>query len=185
MWLAVQSNKNNKPGFVGPGSRLVVVSVVGLGAVVVVQVGVLVVVFQRLFFVVQCLVSVVQFRTCQSGLVCLVCVRLLCQVSLVCVRLAVVVVFVDVGLQVGLSNVGGRFVVVVAVVGHVCVAVVGVLFVVRPSVFCGSVVRCLAHFVNEAAGSFLCTEHKTYRISEAHPFFSGGRTWLTFNNYNN
>ena len=33
-------------------------------------------VFQRLFFVVQCLVSVVQFRTCQSGLVC---VCLLCQ----------------------------------------------------------------------------------------------------------
>ena len=136
----------------------------------------------------QCLVSVVQFRTCQSGLVCLVCVRLLCQVSLVCVRLVVVVVFVDVRLPVGLSNVGGRFVVVVVVVGHVCVAVVGVPFVVRPSVSCGSVVRCQVHFVHEAAGfagSFLCTEHKTYRISEAHPFFSGGRTWLTFNNYNN
>ena len=53
--------------------------------------------------------------------------------------------FDDVGLPVGLSSVGGRFVVVVtvvAVVGHVCVAVVSVFFVVRPSVFCGSVVRC-------------------------------------------
>ena len=40
VWLAVQSNKNNKPGFVSLGFRLVVVSVVGLGAVVVVQVGV-------------------------------------------------------------------------------------------------------------------------------------------------
>ena len=136
----------------------------------------------------QCLVSVVQFRTCQSGLVCLVCVCLLCQVSLVCVRLVVVVVFVDVRLPVGLSNVGGRFAVFVVVVSHVCVAVVGVLFVVRPSVFCGSVVWCQVDLVHEAAGfagSFLCTEHKTYRISEAHPFFSGGRTWLTFNNYNN
>ena len=60
--------------------------------------------------------------------------------------------FDDVGLPVGLSSVGGRFVVVVtvvavvvtvvAVVGHVCVAVVSVVFVVHPSVFCGSVVRC-------------------------------------------
>ena len=122
----------------------------------------------------QCLVSVVQFRTCQSGLVCLVCVRLLCQVSLVCVHLVVVVVFVDVGLLVGLSNVGCHFVVVVVVVGHVCVAVVGVLFVVRPSLCDDSVVQQSVH-VHEAAGSFLCTEHKTnhsHRILEAHLFFS-------------
>ena len=44
--------------------------------------------------------------------------------------------FVDIGFLVGLSSVGGHFVVVV---GHVCVAVVGVIFVVRPSPFCGSV----------------------------------------------
>ena len=42
--------------------------------------------------------------------------------SLVCVHLVVVVVFVNVGLLVGLSSVGGHFI----VVGHVCVAVVGV-----------------------------------------------------------
>ena len=50
-----------------------------LGVVVIVEVCVEVgvqVVFQHIFFVVQCLVSVVQFRTCQSGLVC---VCLLCQ----------------------------------------------------------------------------------------------------------
>ena len=82
--------------------------------------------------------------TCQSGLVCLVCVRPLCQVSLVCVCLVIVVVFVDVGLLVGLSSVGGCFVVVV-VVCHVYVAVVGVLFVVRPSVFCGFVVVHSSH----------------------------------------
>ena len=118
----------------------------------------------------QCLVFVVQFRTCQSGLVCLVCVRLLCQVSLVCVRLVVVVVFVDVRLPVGLSNVGGRFAVFVVVVSHVCVAVVGVLFVVRPSVFCGSVVRCQVHLLHEAAGSFLCTEQRHIVSQKLTPF---------------
>ena len=40
VWLAVQSNNNNKPGFVGLGFRLVVVPVVGLGVVVAVEVGV-------------------------------------------------------------------------------------------------------------------------------------------------
>ena len=88
--------------------------------------------------------------------------------SLVCVRLVVVAVFIDVGLLVGLSSVGGCFTAVVVV----CVAVVSVLFVVRPSVFCSSVVRCRVHFVHEAAGfagSFLCTEHKinSLCISEA------------------
>ena len=92
--------------------------------------------------------------------------------SLVCVRLVVVAVFIDVGLLVGLSSVGGCFAAVVVVVGHVCVAVVSVLFVVRPSVFCSSVVWCRVHFVHEAAGfagSFLCTEHKinSLCISEA------------------
>ena len=149
-------------------------SVVVLGVVV----GVEVVTFQRLFFAVQCLVSVVQFRTCQSGLVCLVCVRL-CQVSLICVHLVAVVVFVDVGLPVDLLSVGGHFAVVV-VVGRVCAVVGGVLFVSRPSPFCGSVAEGSAHFVNDremaAAGSFLYSEHKinhSYRISEACPYFRG------------
>ena len=91
--------------------------------------------------------------------------------SLVCVRLVVVVVFDDVGLLVGLSSVRGRFVVVV--VGHVCVAVVGVLFVVCPSPFCGSVFQGRADVADKVAGSILCTENRTnhsYRISEAHLF---------------
>ena len=114
-----------------------------------------------------CLVSVVQSRTCQSGLVCLVCVRLLCQVSLVCIRLVVVVVFVGVGLPVGLLNVGGRFAVVVVVVGQVSVAVVCVLFVSRPSLFGGFGAEGLARSANDhevTAGSFLCTEHKSLII---------------------
>ena len=81
--------------------------------------------------------------------------------------------FVNVGLLVGLSNVGGHFVVVVIVVGHVCVAVVGVLFVVRPSPFCGSVFQGRADVADKAAGSFLGTENRrnhSYRISEAHLF---------------
>ena len=46
----------------------------------------------------------------------------------------------DVGLSVSLSSVGGHFVVVV-VVGHVCVAVISVLFEVRPSPFSDFVVQ--------------------------------------------
>ena len=91
----------------------------------------------------------------------LVCVHLLCQVSLVCVCFIVVVLFDDVGLPLGLLSVGGCFAAVVTVVGHVCVAVVGVLFIICPSPFCGSVAEGSAHFVDDrevtTAGSFLCT----------------------------
>ena len=45
----------------------------------------------------------------------------------------------DVGLSVSLSSVGGHFVVVV--VGNVCVAVISVLFEVRPSPFSDFVVQ--------------------------------------------